>query len=466
MYFPRPTRHDGLVTAINPNVFEIVSHEFIYFDDLAPSTRLGCSQAQFLRFFRGNVALLVLLRHRSTGRYISVANTHLHWNPNMNDVKQAQALYLLERITFLRQPNGLPPPVSILMGDFNSFPHSNVYTVFTNGISFRHMGHRCNGAAVARAKGKKWGEKIRFICDDGLSRLARNLRLLGVDAKMHVGHNEQRHFMFETAKKENRIVLSTSIATLRRNSCPEGYLVARGDKLGAEKALIELLTFYGVTVTEEDLLAACAKCGGGIEACDASDERIGDKKVPDDRQLLICVRCSQVYWESGMQDGMSNKARRAAKRLLHMLTEYQARQVGRGIEMQQWNCTCKPHGTTPRMCIGNEDGVGMKHTIRYQSALKQWFSEEPFCTNVNKSFIGTLDYIFIAGAVTTVNADIVNTTVDGEGASFAQLNDFKHQLPNKTWASDHMMIKATFRVDNLEQAILPRSKSLPVLREL
>jgi mRNA deadenylase 3'-5' endonuclease subunit Ccr4 len=42
-------------------------------------------------FRRGNALLLLKLRHKETDREIILAQTHLHWNPKRDWVKQAQS---------------------------------------------------------------------------------------------------------------------------------------------------------------------------------------------------------------------------------------------------------------------------------------------------------------------------------------------------------------------------------------
>ncbi|KAF5725786.1 carbon catabolite repressor protein 4 4 isoform X2 [Tripterygium wilfordii] len=67
---------------------------------------------------------------------VVVANTHLYWDPELADVKLAQAKYLLSRLsqfkTTISDRYECMPSV-IVAGDFNSVPRDKVYQYLTSG---------------------------------------------------------------------------------------------------------------------------------------------------------------------------------------------------------------------------------------------------------------------------------------------------------------------------------------------
>ena len=79
-----------------------------------------------------NVALLVLCRHRDSGKAFLVANTHLFWNPTYPEVKLLQASLLLQQVHehFPEVGHGIP---LVLCGDLNSLPNSDVYRLLSKG---------------------------------------------------------------------------------------------------------------------------------------------------------------------------------------------------------------------------------------------------------------------------------------------------------------------------------------------
>lgn len=96
------------------------------------------------RLIRGNVALVAVLeesfppmsaakrnvpkRDRDRKRKFCVANTHIYWDPEFDDVKLWQTWMLLQELEKLLARRSLP---LILCGDFNSLVESSVYELLT-----------------------------------------------------------------------------------------------------------------------------------------------------------------------------------------------------------------------------------------------------------------------------------------------------------------------------------------------
>jgi CCR4-NOT transcription complex subunit 6 len=62
-----------------------------------------------------------------------IANTHIHWDPSMSDVKLMQVQFLVEELANLRSRLKDPAIPMILCGDFNSTPQSAVYQLLRSG---------------------------------------------------------------------------------------------------------------------------------------------------------------------------------------------------------------------------------------------------------------------------------------------------------------------------------------------
>ena len=79
-------------------------------------------------------AILCLFKHQQSHKTIVVANAHFDHNPNFDEVKFAQAVYLLERSAkYVRTHKGNEETLPfICCGDFNSLPISSVLSVFYN----------------------------------------------------------------------------------------------------------------------------------------------------------------------------------------------------------------------------------------------------------------------------------------------------------------------------------------------
>ncbi|KAI9177359.1 hypothetical protein LWI28_014169 [Acer negundo] len=92
-----------------------------------------------VRLKRDCVGIMAAFRLKSPfDHVIVVANTHLYWDPELADVKLAQAKYLLSRLaqfkTLVSHKFECLPSV-IVAGDFNSVPNDKVYQYLVSGYS-------------------------------------------------------------------------------------------------------------------------------------------------------------------------------------------------------------------------------------------------------------------------------------------------------------------------------------------
>lgn len=484
VYVQRNGREDGILIAVKRCKFVILEEDVVQFDDLARFEGLGFSEAQRNRFRKQNVALILLLRLRGqnideeTGHEHSftVCTTHMYWNPSLPQVKLAQARYLLERLTYVRRQDGLTPDASVLTGDFNSLPTSKTYMCILEGIPFPNESGRCAAGAVRRAFAAfPSGPKVvRFLCDGTLTRLARWLRLLGVDTALEDKMSQERRTqwndfstLFERARSEQRVLVTTSTSLVKRASCPETFLVRTAGDL--ERSLAALLNRYDVELDRANFLSVCAKCGGRIEACSSKDLRLQGKDAPKDRELFICSQCLQVYWWSSSENGSSARARRLAENLF---VKVERSRIARTVRTKN-TCTSEIRNELLRDCgcplrsvsddqkqegfdrtLGGNERVRheknrqvmRKNWLRYSSAMLDAIGKEPPYTNVNGDFCGTLDYIFVGGSCAVSRASVLERTS-------LTPNSKEKSFPNLDWPSDHMMVTALV---SLEMAPLGR----------
>ncbi|CDF40915.1 unnamed protein product [Chondrus crispus] len=286
---------------------------------------------------------------------------------------------------------------------------------------------------VRRARGE-----ARFLCDGSLSRLARWLRLLGVDAALEEGHGGRRNVdaLFERARRERRILVTSSTTVCRRANCPESFFVRPGKMGQMETCLTTLLNCYGVRLEEDMILSMCGKCGEAIE-------RRGEGG-PKDTELFTCGGCGWVYWESTSGKGSSVKARKLAKRLYKAVEEGR-RKAGAEVRRRE-RCSNEFRGGLKDCDCTAQEGRRGEYWLRYESAFTTVHGREPEYTNVNGDFKGTLDYIFVGGTAKVTAAEVIETVVGGG------------------WPSDHSMVKAEVSVEELPvgRAGFSRTRSCPL----
>lgn len=130
-------------------------------------------------------------------------------------------------------------------------------------------------------------ERPRFLADEMLGKLARDLRALGYDAG-YMQHVEDEEVL-ERARREDRWLL-TRDAHLSDRAGERGLLIGPRDPEAQLDRLVERLE---LVPDPERFLSRCLDCNTPIEPTDAEDE------VPEgvrERQHWRCPSCGKVYW--------------------------------------------------------------------------------------------------------------------------------------------------------------------------
>ena len=134
-----------------------------------------------------------------------------------------------------------------------------------------------------------------FLLDVGLGRLARRLRLLGLDAawspESRAGSADDADLVIH-ARAEDRVLLTQDRGLLMRRALPRGALV-RG--AGTDAQLGDVLDRFAPTPAP---LTRCTVCGGPLAPV-AKEEVVallepGTRRTQED--FSRCRRCGRVYW--------------------------------------------------------------------------------------------------------------------------------------------------------------------------
>jgi uncharacterized protein with PIN domain len=141
---------------------------------------------------------------------------------------------------------------------------------------------------------------LAFIADVNLGKLAKALRILGIDTKY------TNHYCDKTvallAEKENRIVLTRDIGLLKHKSIKWGYWL-RSQKV--EKQLEEVLQLFNL-FADTMPFKRCLACNGLIEP--ASKEIVLDglppKTIEYFDEFFQCSCCKKVYWKGSHYENM------------------------------------------------------------------------------------------------------------------------------------------------------------------
>ena len=147
----------------------------------------------------------------------------------------------------------------------------------------------------------------RFLLDVHLGRLARLLRMLGIDAAYHAdaGDDELR----ETARREGRALLSRDRDLVAHPDLDRAYLVRSQRPDEQLREVLERFQLQGCARP----LTRCLRCNTTLEAAAAGEvrDRIPPRVLERHREFRRCPVCRRVYW-------MGTHAERMTAMLLHL----------------------------------------------------------------------------------------------------------------------------------------------------
>lgn len=132
----------------------------------------------------------------------------------------------------------------------------------------------------------------KFICDVHLGKLARYLRMLGLDVVYK--NNFEDEEIVEISLKERRAILTKDRGILKRNEVTHGYFL-RSRKV--EEQTKEVIRRFDLQKEIKEF-SRCIECNESLVSVDKSDIEDGPpKKVAlIQNEFKKCPKCQNVYW--------------------------------------------------------------------------------------------------------------------------------------------------------------------------
>lgn len=134
---------------------------------------------------------------------------------------------------------------------------------------------------------------VRFVADNHLGRLARLLRLLGLDTLYERDWDDPELVGISTA--EQRIVLTRDVGLLKRGSVTHGYYVRAVD---AREQVTEVVRRFHLA-RQLAPFTRCMVCNGALVP--VAKKQIAHRLPPETRRHVDdyreCSSCGKVYWE-------------------------------------------------------------------------------------------------------------------------------------------------------------------------
>ena len=135
--------------------------------------------------------------------------------------------------------------------------------------------------------------KPRFVVDCNLGRLARYLRLLGLDCLYRNDFNDET--VSRVSQQQRRIVLTRDRRLLHRKIISHGLFVRAIKPRDQVQEVLQRLDLYEIVRP----FTRCTRCNGLLKATEKEtiDHRLEPKTRRYYDRFLACQECGQVYWQ-------------------------------------------------------------------------------------------------------------------------------------------------------------------------
>ena len=145
---------------------------------------------------------------------------------------------------------------------------------------------------------------VKFIADVMVGKLARWLRVLGVDVAYSNSYEDNEIIRIATA--ENRVVLTRDTELAARRSTVRAVLIKSDDYL---QQIDQVIREFGLT--KFDVFSRCLECNVALRS--VSKENVFDRVPPyvylTQERFALCPSCNRVFWHGTHADQMLKRIR-------------------------------------------------------------------------------------------------------------------------------------------------------------
>ena len=143
---------------------------------------------------------------------------------------------------------------------------------------------------------------IRFVADVMVGKLARWLRVLGVDVRYSNTYEDDA--IIRIAEEEDRIILTRDVGLAGRRKLPGCVLIESGNYREQLQQVIH--TFE---LKDFNVLSRCLECNVPLQGIDK--EAVFEKVPPyvylTQNRFAMCPSCRRIYWHGTHADDMLKK---------------------------------------------------------------------------------------------------------------------------------------------------------------
>ena len=150
-------------------------------------------------------------------------------------------------------------------------------------------------------------QKIRFVVDVNVGKLALLLRMLGLDVEYSPKYSDKNILYF--SKEEKRIVLSKDSGLLE---CKQIVFGRHVRSVYPDDQLIEIIKFFGIKGPFK-FFTRCLQCNKKLVPVNKKDilHRLEPKTKKYFDVFKICPQCRRIYWQGSHHEKMKIRLRKA-----------------------------------------------------------------------------------------------------------------------------------------------------------
>ncbi len=146
--------------------------------------------------------------------------------------------------------------------------------------------------------------KQTFFCDIMLGRLAKHLRMLGIDTKYSRSISEST--LIKMSSDENRTILTRRTSFLKlKEPVPFCFVNSNNPKI----QLTEIIKYFNVLPDSLEPFSLCLLCNSALGEV---DRNLVEGKVPDYifntiEKFSQCPACNRIYWQGTHYKNMTKR---------------------------------------------------------------------------------------------------------------------------------------------------------------
>jgi uncharacterized protein with PIN domain/sulfur carrier protein ThiS len=229
-----------------------------------------------------------------------MAIAHLRFYEELNDFlpparRKVEFEHRFERRTSIKdmiESLGVPhPEIELILVNGRSVDFSHI-VADGDRISVYPVFESLDVSSLIRLRDAPLRES-RFVVDCNLGRLARYLRLLGLDCLYRNDFDDET--VSRISQQQRRIVLTRDRRLLHRKIITHGLYIRAVNPKEQVKEVLQRLDLHGAVRP----FTRCTRCNGLLKAISKQtvDHRLEPKTRRYYNHFLQCEQCGQVYWQ-------------------------------------------------------------------------------------------------------------------------------------------------------------------------